>query len=97
MESVDSEAFKIRDASSYDAVTDQSDYLTERLSHILASLQHLFCQNRKAAQLLRRSPNASLEEGLRQTIDWYREHDVVFEIVTLAGGIKETTNAAPLF
>ena len=37
MESFDSRTFKIRDASSYDSVTDQFDYFTERLTRPLAS------------------------------------------------------------
>ncbi len=37
MNNFDSQTFKIRDASSYDSVTEQFDFFTERLSSPLAS------------------------------------------------------------
>ena len=39
-----------------------------------SEVQRLLADNTKARELLGWSPATSLEEGLRQTIDWFREH-----------------------
>lgn len=39
-----------------------------------SEVQRLLADNTKAKQFLGWSPATSLEEGLRQTIDWFREH-----------------------
>lgn len=39
-----------------------------------SEVQRLLADNTKARELLGWSPKTSLEEGLRQTIDWFREH-----------------------
>ena len=37
-------------------------------------IPHLRCRNEKALSLLQWKPQVSLEEGLPQTIEWYRKH-----------------------
>jgi len=36
--------------------------------------KHFFCNNRKAKRLLGWSPEISLDEGLKKTIEWYKNH-----------------------
>ena len=35
---------------------------------------HFYCDNTKAREILDWRPKVGLEDGLRRTIDWFREH-----------------------
>jgi nucleoside-diphosphate-sugar epimerase len=39
-----------------------------------SEIQHLYCRTETAARLLAWSPRVGLEEGLRRTVVWYRQH-----------------------
>ena len=45
----------------------------QRLRPALSEVERLLCDNRKAKALLGWTPQVSLEEGLRRTIDWMRQ------------------------